>query len=346
MKNRDNQFNLVVFLAYSQSFLYFELYFDILFLGGMYMAYNLWLSDNKTIYHYYHRRLNSSAISGQMAIGDILEVFPLPLKIDGIVKEDLWLDEIDSFTCCFRNLDDVRSALRIHSDYRNFADNPGSLMIASSSDDIGKFRVIYDNEFLKECADTIRRKRRNKEPLYLDDTPKVKEFVQKILDYAVLEDTAMSLTNFTILPHPILMCLKNYRVSVLENIGFRDQYFDEFSHYCRNYKILRAFVLFEQDYLKKTSSKEEEKRITTDNDFREREFVYQMMMREEELRRTPCSSPIADTIDSMRDENGSIDFDKVYGIYDLEDIHGLDDTTLQQLGIIPVKLPGKEPKRK
>lgn len=310
------------------------------------MTYNLWLADRRAIHNYYCRRLDARGLSSQMAIGDVQGDFPLPLTIDGVVKEELWLDEIDSFTCCFRNLDEVRSELRKHPEYSMFADNPGFLTIASKSDNIGKFRVIYDNEFLKECADAIRRKRRNGEPLYLDDIPEVEKFAQKIANYTVDENASMSLIGFTILPPPVLTCLKNYRISVLENTGARDKFFEKFSHYCMNYKILRAFIIWEQDYLEMEQSKEIEQRTITRNTRSEREQIYQTMKFEEELRRMPYNDPVALDIDGMRGEDGNIDFDKVYGIYDLEDVHRLGDTTLQQLGIIPVKLPGKGLKKK
>ncbi len=306
------------------------------------MAYNLWLAEYKAIQDYYSRRLDSRQLSSQVAFGDALESFPLSLTIDGIVKEELTLDEIDSFTCCFKNSDDLHKKLQNYPEYLQHAAYSGPAMIASKSDNIGKYRVIYHNQFLKECADMIREKRRNGKPLYLEQTPELEKFVQKIADYSTKQDSGISLINFTILPPHVLTCLRNYRISVLDNTGFHNKYLKMLSSYCTNYKTLRAFVVWEEDYLRQKRNQSAQKRAANKE---MQEEILEALLYEENLRRSPYASPIMEDIDGMRDEEGRLDLDRVYAIYDIDDIHSHSDKALQQIGLLPTEPPGKEFKK-
>lgn len=306
------------------------------------MAYNLWLAEYKAIQNYYSRRLDSRQLSSQIAFGDTPDDLPLSLMMDGEGREELTLDEIDSFTCCFKNLDALRRELRKYPEYRKYADRSGTLMIASRSDNIGKYRVIYHNQFLKDCADTIRRKRKHKEPLYLDRNPELEKFVRKIADYAVSQETGISLINFTILPPHVLNCIRNYRISILEKTGFDSKYLEMLSSYCSNYKTLRAFVVWEQDYLEMRRERIAQKRAENKEI---RDEISKILLYGENLRRSPYASPIMEDIDGMRDEYGQLDLDRVYSIYDIDDIHSHSEKALQQIGILPVDFSEKEIKK-
>lgn len=298
------------------------------------MGYNLWLASHCDIERYYYRRADNNRY-GQMAIGDSKDVFPITLKIDGIHKLDFNLDEIDSLTCGYKDLDDLRKEFRKYPDFQYLADTPGTLIIASKSDNIGKYRVIYDSPLLKKCANVIRSKRNKELPLYLDRTDELREYVEKLAKYATDKKSGPSIRNFSILPPHVRSILDNYNESVTKKDEISaNNHFENFFGYCMNYRTLRAFVIWEQDYLQKQKNERKERAAKNKEYREEKKAAYSEMKKADELKRRPYESTALETIDGMRDENGNIDFDQVYSQFDFDEIFSHSSDGLESIGII------------
>lgn len=305
------------------------------------MGYNLWLASRRELEEYYYKRMGNRYVDGQLMLGDSILSEPLELIIDGKRKRDFTLDEIDSFVCGFKNLDDVRRHFRLFDEYKDFADNEGRLYIASKYDNIDKFQVIYNNPLLKKCAMLIREKRRNGLPEFLDRTPEMRNYVKTLVGYAVSKNSESFIIDSSLLPPHVQKKLRYY----VEGINNNDQQmananFEELFGYCMNYKTLRAFVIIEEKYLERVAKRRADLRSRKS----EEAAVRRQMMYEYDLRSTPLDSPILAKIDNMRDEDGNIDFDRVYSQYDFDDIHSQPSRELQALGIIPMDDGGSKKK--
>ena len=310
------------------------------------MGLNLWLDDYRNIEKYYSRRFDARGVSGQMMIGDSVDIEPLCLNIDGVSKYDFTLDEIDSFTCGFKNFEEVKEYLT-NSGYGNPNCEASDLYIAKSSDTIGKYQVIYDNPLLKKCALVIQDKRKRHLPEFLDKTPEMKEYVQKIARYATAKGTSQSIRCFSLLPPHVRATLQYYSESINEKQTARaSKCFDNLFKYCMNYKTLRAFIIWEEQYLRLKGEQNKKRALERKDLQEEKKQVQRSMQYEEKLRRMPLDRPVLSAIDEMRDEDGNIDFDRVYGQFDLDDIYSNPDMLLQAVGILPPEVPDtKDEKR-
>lgn len=310
------------------------------------MGYNLWLDEIRNVEEYYSRRIGSRFMDGQMMFGDVGDEESLSFIIDGVRKTDLTLDEIDSFICGFKNLEDLRRHFRLFDEFRDLADKPGRLIIASKFDNIDKFQVIYNNPFLQKCAMNIREKRKNGLPEFLDRTPEMRRYVERLAGYAVGSDSNMLITNSTLFPPHVKRALNYYALCVNDNdkAGAITN-FENLFGYCMNYKTLRGFVIWEQNYLERKRKEEKNREPMS-----EKAAIYRQMEYERELRSTPLDSSIMQDIDGMRDETGNIDLDRVYSQYDFDDIHAHSTRELQALGFLPIddnsSVTGKGPKKK
>ena len=303
------------------------------------MGFNLWLDSYRNIENYYLRRFDGRTAYGQIMLGDSANNGPLFLNIDGVYKCDFTLDEIDSFTSGCKDLEDVRNNFSKFGGYENIALHLGSLYIASKSDNIGKYQVVYNSPLLKKCAMVIREKRQKHLPEFLDRTPELQAYVQKLANYAVKDITGPSIRNFSLLPPHVKAVLQQYNNSINnDRIDISERCFENLFSYCMNYKTLRAFIIWEQSYLNMELQQRQYKSTSNRKLSEEREMVYRFMLREEELRKMPVSSPVLEAIDSMRDENGNIDYDQVYSQFDVDDIYSNSDIALQSVGILPVDI--------
>ena len=108
-----------------------------------------------------------------------------------------------------------------------------------------------------------------------------------------------------------------------------EESFDRLFKNLMNYKTLRGTVIWESKYL------EEKDMPFTDDMDPELVSVYRQMLDDENARRRPLKSDVLTHIDSMRDEDNNIDFDQVYGQYDVDDIYSRNRSDLQVLGFLP-----------
>ncbi len=295
------------------------------------MGYNLWLGERRELEDYYSRRLGIRSMDGQMMIGDSCDEESLAFIIDGVRKTDFTLDEIDSFICGFKNLEDLRRYLRLFDEYESVADKAGRLYIASKYDNIDKFKVIYNNPFLQKCAMNIRNKRKDGVPEFLDRTPEMRKYVERMAKYAVNSGTSNSIVNSSLFPPHVQKSLRYYALCVNDNDkNGASTNFENLFGYCMNYKTLRGFAVWEQEYLERQRSERK-----TNSSRSEKTQVYRKMQYEEELRFTPLDSQMMQEIDGMRDEDGNIDLDQVYSQFDFDDIHANSSRELQALGFLP-----------
>lgn len=303
------------------------------------MGFNIWLDDYRNVENYYLRRFDGHTAAGQIMLGDSTNNGLLFLNIDGVYKCDFTLDEIDSFTSGCKDLEDVRNYFSKFSGYENIALHSGSLYIASKSNNIGKYQVVYNSPLLKKCAMVMREKRKKHLPEFLDKTLELQEYVQKLANYAVKDITGPSIRNFSLLPPHVKSVLQQYNNSISNGQkDISERCFEKLFSYCMNYKTLRAFIIWEQAYLNMKRQQRQEKAASNRKLSEERKMAYRSILREEELRRMPVSSPVLEAIDSMRDENGNIDYDQVYSQFDLDDIYSNSDIALQSVGILPVDI--------
>ena len=298
------------------------------------MGYSLWIDDRQDIERFYSRREGFGFNNDQIMIGD--SVFrPLLLEIDGISKCDFSLEEIDSFTCGCSGFDEARSLLICYGNSNNINPNIGTLFIVSSKSVVGKYQVVYDSPLLKSCADSILYKRKMGLPEYLDRTDMVLNQVKKIIRYTDDKETYKSILQSEIL-HPkarmsLMRCVnsRNDKACTDED---RINALDDFTKYCLNYKTFRSFIIWEQKYL---NYKKEQATIKRRNTIKEINEVYEAMFRDEEARRQPLDSPVLESIDTMRDENGNLKFDQIWSLYELDDIYSRSAEKLKTLGILP-----------
>ena len=298
------------------------------------MGYSLWIDDRQDIERFYSRREGFGFNNDQIMIGD--SVFrPLLLEIDGISKCDFSLEEIDSFTCGCSGFDEARSLLICYGNSNNINPNIGTLFIVSSKSVVGKYQVVYDSPLLKSCADSILYKRKMGLPEYLDRTDMVLNQVKKIIRYTYDKETYKSILQSEIL-HPkarmsLMRCVnsRNDKACTDED---RINALDDFTKYCLNYKTFRSFIIWEQKYL---NYKKEQATIKRRNTIKEINEVYEAMFRDEEARRQPLDSPVLESIDTMRDENGNLKFDQIWSLYELDDIYSRSTEKLKSLGILP-----------
>lgn len=295
------------------------------------MGYNLWIGEKKELEDYYLRRVGSRSLDGQIMFGDVGDEESLSFVIDGVRKTELTLDEIDSFTCGFKNLGDLRRHFKLFDEYRELAQKSGRLIIASNYDNVDKFQVIYDNAFLQKCAMSIRDKRKKGLPEYLDRTPEMRKYVERLVQYAIDGDSSILITNSSLFPPHVKKTLSYYALCVNDKdmIGASTNLENLFG-YCMNYKTLRGFVVWEQEYLEKKSKERSGRGVRS-----EKSQVYKQMLYEEELRARPLETAMLVEIDGMRDDDGNIDYDRVYSMYDLDDIHAHSKRDLQALGFMP-----------
>ena len=298
------------------------------------MGYSLWIDDRQDIERFYSRREGFGFNNDQIMIGD--SVFrPLLLEIDGISKCDFSLEEIDSFTCGCSDFEEARSLLICYGNSNNINPNIGTLFIVSSKSVVGKYQVVYDSPLLKSCADSILYKRKMGLPEYLDRTDMVLNQVKKIIRYTDDKETYKSILQSEIL-HPkarmsLMRCVnsRNDKACTDED---RINALDDFTKYCLNYKTFRSFIIWEQKYL---NYKKEQATIKRRNTIKEINEVYEAMFRDEEARRQPLDSPVLESIDTMRDENGNLKFDQIWSLYELDDIYSRSAEKLKTLGILP-----------
>ena len=298
------------------------------------MGYSLWIDDRQDIERFYSRREGFGFNNDQIMIGD--SVFrPLLLEIDGISKCDFSLEEIDSFTCGCSGFDEARSLLICYGNSNNINPNIGTLFIVSSKSVVGKYQVVYDSPLLKSCADSILYKRKMGLPEYLDRTDMVLNQVKKIIRYTDDKETYKSILQSEIL-HPkarmsLMRCVnsRNDKACTDED---RINALDDFTKYCLNYKTFRSFIIWEQKYL---NYKKEQATIKRRNTIKEINEVYEAMFRDEKARRQPLDSPVLESIDTMRDENGNLKFDQIWSLYELDDIYSRSAEKLKTLGILP-----------
>lgn len=298
------------------------------------MGYSLWIDDRQDIERFYSRREGFGFNNDQIMIGD--SVFrPLLLEIDGISKCDFSLEEIDSFTCGCSGFDEARSLLICYGNSNNINPNIGTLFIVSSKSVVGKYQVVYDSPLLKSCADSILYKRKMGLPEYLDRTDMVLNQVKKIIRYTDDKETYKSILQSEIL-HPkarmsLMRCVnsRNDKTCTDED---RINALDDFTKYCLNYKTFRSFIIWEQKYL---NYKKEQATIKRRNTIKEINEVYEAMFRDEAARRQPLDSPVLESIDTMRDENGNLKFDQIWSLYELDDIYSRSAEKLKTLGILP-----------
>lgn len=300
------------------------------------MGFNLWFANVREIENYYLSRGRQNGrergiISGQIMLGDEAGVVPLALNIDGRTEEEFSLEEIDSVLCSYRDSKAVLKALG----FGDAADETRRLIVASGYDEIGKFQVVYNSPFLEKCADTIRRKRSQGGKAILDDTPEMRKFVGRILDYATSESTRDLLLSFSLLIPPVKDTLRKYGYSKSQNNEESSMELSEsFFEACLNYKVTRAFVIWEQDYLAtKSNQASSTSRRGGVNDITK---AYEALRLQESLRIEPVSGAAARVADEfMRErdpEKGGIDWDAFYAMYDFGDISTGD---MKRLGLLP-----------
>lgn len=301
------------------------------------MGYNLWLARESDIYDYYYRRSGGKEVFGQMMLGEDPLVYPLTLTIDGVVTDDFTLDEIDSFVCKFKDLNALKKELSKYPDYKEIALRPGELIIARKTNNINKYKVIYNNPLLANCSMVIRDKRRRGEKEFLDRSPEIEAYVKKILKYVMGDRTTYSITGSPLVPPHVQKVLRIYREHVKSRrFDSANSCFENLYNFCLNYKTLRGFIVWEQDHLEKVREQRAMKARATRSLNEEKNAVYDAMRYEEELRHRPYESPVLEEIDGFRDSDGNIDFDQVYSRFDLDDIHTHSKEGLQSIGILPI----------
>ena len=104
--------------------------------------------------------------------------------------------------------------------------------------------------------------------------------------------------------------------------GAKERFDRLFANLC-NYKTLRGAVIWEREFLK------EHKNFLVDEEDLDIVEVYEQMAEEESLRTTPLETEMLTEIDSMRDEEGNIDFDRVFSQFDNDDIYAHSKRDLQ-----------------
>lgn len=298
------------------------------------MGYSLWIDDRQDIERFYSRREGFGFSNDQIMIGD--SVFrPLLLEIDGVLKCDFSLEEIDSFTCGCSDFEEARSLLLCYGNSDNINPNIGTLFIVSSKSVIGKYQVVYDSPLLKSCADSILYKRKRGLPEYLDRTAIVLEQVRKIIGYTDNMEAYQSILQSEIL-HPkaraaLRRCV-NSRTDRNCTIDDRRNALDDFTKYCLNYKTFRSFIIWEQKYL---NYKKEQAAIKRRDTIKEIKEVYEATFKREEARRQALDSSVLESVNAMRDENGNLKFDQIWSLYDFDDIYARSAEKLKSLGILP-----------
>lgn len=299
------------------------------------MGYNLWLSEEADLKEYYSRRMGSRSLDGQIMLGDSGDEESLSFVIDGVRKTELTLDEIDSFICGFTDLDDLRRHLALFDEWHDIADKKGRLIIASRYENIDKYQVIYNNRFLQRCAMVIRNKRKNKEPEYLDQNTEMRNYAERFVSYALDSEARKSLLESNLLPPLVKQNINAYAISKVtgNSVGVLEC-FDRLFKNLMNYKTLRGIVIWESKFL-------EEKNMSFVDDMDpELVSVYRQMLDDENERRRPLKSDVLTQIDSMRDEEGNIDYDRVYGEFDADEIYSRNKSDLQVLGFLPKEEKG------
>ena len=294
------------------------------------MGYNLWLGKVDDIKDYYSRRAGSRALDGQIMLDDKGDEESLSFVINGVRKTELTLDEIDSFFCGFRDLTDLRRYLNLFEEYEDIADKDGRLIIASRYGKIDKYEIVYDNPFLQRCAMAIRNKRKNNEPEYLDRTEELRLFVERFAQYALDGHARTSMIQSKLFPPKVKENLNFYAMNTIsrDEDGAKERFDRLFANLC-NYKTLRGAVIWEREFLK------EHKNFLVDEEDLDIVEVYEQMAEEESLRTTPLETEMLTEIDSMRDEEGNIDFDRVFSQIDNDDIYAHSKRDLQALGLLP-----------
>lgn len=298
------------------------------------MGYSLWIDDRQDIERFYSRREGFGFNNDQIMIGD--SVFrPLLLEIDGISKCDFSLEEIDSFTCGCSDFEEARSLLTRYGNSNNINPNIGTLFIVSSKSVVGKYQAVYDSPLLKSCADSILYKRKMGLPEYLDRTAIVLEQVRKIIGYTDNREAYQSILQSEIL-HPkaraaLRRCV-NSRTDRDCTADDRRNALDDFTKYCLNYKTFRSFIIWEQKYL---NYKKEQAAIKRRDTIKEIKEVYEATFKGEAARRQALDSPVLESVNAMRDENGDLMFDPVWALFDLDEIYSRSPKKLVALGILP-----------
>lgn len=298
------------------------------------MGYNVWLASFRDIDRYYERKNYTRSSLAQLDLFAPPDISPLFFYIDGVGKQEFTLDEIDYFVCSFKDEAELRKSLSKYKAYEKILSNPGFLTIASNSKNIGKYKVVYNNPFLKKCASVIRNKRRLNQPEFLDRTKEIEEFVKTIAQYAVNKSTSESIINYGIFPPHVKITLRAYKESVLNNnLQQKARCFENLYKYCLNYKTLRSFVLWQKEYQDQINRKRRETRIRNKEQETELKNALEHLALLDEEKKAPYRSEVLEAIDGMRDEDGNIDFDLVYSIFDTEDIYTIPSKDLKSIGI-------------
>lgn len=308
------------------------------------MAYNLWYAKREDIKNFYYNRKGSKSFEGQTMLGDKKGVSPIALNIDGVMRENLTLDEIDSFTCQFKSEEELYEALQISPNDPVY-EGRGMLVIGDKDDidNIGKFQVVFNNAFLQRCAMNVREHRKIKGPniASLVMTDEVEKFIQGIAAASVDVDASKSLFKFDILDRGVKEILDNYRTNFSNNYTpLANRNFDQLTERCLNYKVLRSLSIWEEEYLEEQRKiRAEQNRIkaekAAETRARNRETI-EITRRTDDYRSTSYERPIFEDIAQMRDEDGNLDFDRIFSQYDQDDIFGFNDETLRRNGVIPI----------
>ena len=292
------------------------------------MGYDLWLGKVEDIKDFYEKREGSHALDGQMMIGENKVEESLTFVINGVAKTELTLDEIDSFICGFDDLEDLRRYFKLFEEYEDVASKEGKLIIASRYGKIDKYQVVYGDRFLQRCAMVIRNKRNNGEPEYLDRTEELRLFTERFAQYALDGNARNMMIQSNLFPPKVKDNLNFYALNTISKNedGARDRFDRLFANLC-NYKTLRGAVIWEREFLK------EHKNALTDDMDPEILEIYEQIAEEERLRTTPLETEMLTEIDSMRDEEGRIDFDRVFSQFDNDEIYAHSKRDLRALGL-------------